>query len=309
LALRAFYKVASEFESNSLRHPALHISDSPGRLAKLPRVRIEAISARGAYEQQHRYLLRRCLEVLPFLDGPEKGIARVREVLATTRLHGFELRDLFGALGNSRCPEALDLLLELAGSSGNPLHGAGVEWIDAVTGLDTPESKRVLLSFVDPDLENPGVPHRFEHHELDALASYIADVARRDVVVRNRLYRLCSSELEEERRILLARIVGRLRTEDALIAGLNLLRDDADPPVPFDLARSLEEVFVERCPEGESRHTYTLEPRAANAILARLFKMSLEDNRRKEPPGLSWVRLRSGELSMDDQLTRRGTRH
>jgi hypothetical protein len=242
---------------------------------------IEAISARGTYDQQHRYLLQRCLEILPFLDQPEKGTARIREVLATTALHGFELRGLFDALGNSRCPEALGLLLELASSNGNALRGAGIEWIDAVAALDTVESKQVLLSFVDRDLKSSFVPHRFEHHEVDALASHIADVARVDTAVRDRLYRLCSSEMEEARRILLARIVGRLRTEDALIAGLNLLRDDVDPPVPFDLARSLEEVFVQRRSEDESRHTYTPEPRASNAIRARLFEMSLRDDRRK----------------------------
>ena len=242
---------------------------------------IEALSARGAHDQQHRYLLQRCLEILPFLDQPEKGIARVSEVLTTTALHGFELRGLFSALGNSRCPEALGLLLELASSNGNAFRGAGVKWIGAVAALDTAESKQLLLSFVDRDLKISSVPQRFEHHELDALASHIADVTRGDAAVRNRLYRLCSSELEEARRILLARIVGRLRTEEALLAGLNLLRDDADPPVPFDLARSLEEVFVQRRSEDESRQTYTLEPRASNAIRARLFEMSLKDDRRK----------------------------
>jgi hypothetical protein len=254
---------------------------------------IEALSARGAYDQQQRYLLQRCLEILPFLDQPEKGIARIREVLATIALHGFELRGLFSALGNSRCPEALRLLLELASSNGDVLRGSGVEWIDAVAALDTAESKQLLLSFVDRDLKSPSVAHRFEHHELDALASQIADVARRDPAMRNRLYQLCSSELEEARRILLARIVARLRTEDALIAGLSLLRDNADPPVPFDLARSLEEVFVHRRSEGDSQNMYTLEPRASNTIRARLFEMSLTDDLRK---AATWSLLGSIEI-------------
>jgi hypothetical protein len=202
-------------------------------------------------------------------------------VLATTALHGFELRGLFGALGNSRCPEALGLLSGLARSNGNALRGAGVEWIDAVATLNTLESKEILLSFADRDLKSSGVTHRPEHHELDAVASHIADLALRDAAVRNRLYHLCSSELEEARRNLLARIVAKLRNEDALIAGLNLLRDNLDPPVPFDLARSLEEMFVQRRSEDESRNTYTLEPRASNAIRARLFEMSLKDDRRK----------------------------
>lgn len=239
---------------------------------------IEAILAHGVHDQQHRYLLQRCLAILPFLDEPDKGIARVREILAATPLHGFELRGLFSALGHSRCPEALALLLELANSNRNALRGAGIEWIDSVAALNTPESKQLLLSFVDRDLS---VPRPFEHHELDALASHIADVARGDAAARNRLYQLCSSEFEEARRILLARIVASLRIEDALIAGLNLLRDNADPPVPFDLARSLEEVFVQRRSEDESGNTYTLRARASNAIRARLFEMSLEDDRRK----------------------------
>lgn len=242
---------------------------------------IEAISANGLHDQQHRYLLQRCLETLPFLDQPEKGIARVREILAATRLHGFELRDLFGALGKSRCPEALDLLLEFAASNANFLRGAGVEWIDALAALDTGESKQVLLSFVDADFSGPCAPDHFEHHEIDAIASHIAKIVCRDVDARNRLYSLCSRELDEKRRSLLARVIGKLGTEEALTAGLNLLGDDADPAVPFDLARSLEELFVARRPEGESSYTYTLEPRAANALRAHLFKMSSEDSCRK----------------------------
>lgn len=242
---------------------------------------IDHIRTRGYHDQQGLYLLGRCLCLLPFLDNPSIGIARIREIVAATRFPRYELREVVTALGHSRCNDALGFLLELATAGGNGLQGIAGEWIDAVAALDTPESKRVLLSFVDPDIGDLGVEQHFEHHDLERLASRIADIARAEAAVRDRLCLVCARQLSPAMRLLLADVVTRLGTRDALVAGLDLIQDHANPPIPYELMRGLETVFLERRPYGKTGYTYMLEPRSANEIRSRLFEMVLNDGPRR----------------------------
>ena len=103
------------------------------------------------YDQQARYLLQRCLCLLSFLEPPATGIVRIREVVAATPFLHYELREIVTALGHSRSNDALEFLLELARAGGNRFEAIKSEWIEAMADLDIPESKRVLMSFIDPD--------------------------------------------------------------------------------------------------------------------------------------------------------------
>jgi hypothetical protein len=250
-------------------------------------------TTRALHDQQERYLLTQCLCILAYVDEPSIGIARLREIIAATALHGFRLRELFPALGQCRCEDALGLLLDIGGSSGNALQGVGVEWINAIASLSTDEAKKVLLGFADPAIANPRVQYRFEKHEIRELASRIADLARVDTAIRERLFSLCATNLDEARRHLLAEITVLLGTQDSLIAGLNLIRDDATLAVPFEVVRALEPLFLEHRPYGDSSGTYTLEPRDANAIRSRLFEMLLTDDVRRRS---AWSLLGQIEL-------------
>jgi hypothetical protein len=254
---------------------------------------IEHIVTDRSYDQQQHYLLRRCLCLLPFLDDPSIGIARIKQVLAVTPLYGHELGEVMTALGWSRCDAACDLLLDLARASETALRGAAREWIDALATLDTTESKRVLLSFADPEIGDFGVQYHFEHHELESLAAHIAQIAGAESAVRERLYLLCSHDLSTDRRLLLARIMAQFGTEHALTVGLSLMSDHANPSIPFDLRRSLESAFVERRPYDKTAHTYTLEPQNAKQIRRRLFQMIINDNPRKHA---AWSLLGQIEL-------------
>lgn len=265
---------------------------------------IDHIRTREFHDQQAVYLLLRCLCLLPFLDPPSIGIARIREAVAAARFPRYELRQVVTSLGHSRCNDALGLLLELATAGGNGLQSIATEWIDAVTALDTPESKRVLLSFVDPDIGHLGIEQHFEHHDRERLASRIADIARVEPTVRERLCLLCARQLSPAMRLLLAGIVAQLGTPDALVVGLDLIHDHTNPPIPYELVRGLETVFLQRRPYGNTGHAYTLEPRSANEIRSRLFKMTLnDDNRRRSALALlgqieSW-RLEYGRPSSE----------
>jgi hypothetical protein len=87
--------------------------------------------------------------------------------------------------------------------------------------------------------------------------------------------------LPPQMRLLLADCVTRLGTRDGILAGLDLIHDDATPSIPPALIRNLEAVFVERRPYGSSETTYTLEPQSANDIRSHLFEMAVNDESRK----------------------------
>ncbi len=134
---------------------------------------------------------------------------------------------------------------------------------------------------MDPDIEQLGVEQHFEHHHRERLASWIVDIARADTTVRDRLYLLCARHLSLSMRFLLADVVARLGTPDALVAGLDLIQDQASPRIPYQLARGLESAFLMQRPYGDTGHVYTLEPQSANVIRSRLFEMVLNDDNRR----------------------------
>ena len=140
------------------------------------------------YDQQARYLLQRCLCLLSFLEPPAAGIVRIKEVVAATPFLHYELREIVTALGHSRSNDALEFLLELARTGGSRFTAIAGEWIEAIAALDIPESKQVLLSFIDPDVQQLGVEQYFEHYNRERLALHIVDIARAESTVRERLY-------------------------------------------------------------------------------------------------------------------------
>lgn len=242
---------------------------------------IQSLRTVTGHDQQNLYLLRRCLCLLPFLDPPSIGIARVREIVSATQLPRYELRDVLTALGHSRCSEALGFLQDLA-ADGTGLQGIAAEWIDALAALDTSESKEVLMTFVDPEIPPLGFVQHLEHHDRERLASRIVDIAHADPRVRDRLYLLCARRLSPEMRLLLADVVARFGTSEALVAGLDLIHDHSNPSVPYELVRGLENVVLRRRPYGSSGYTYTLEPLSADEIRSRLFEMVLNDSSRSD---------------------------
>ena len=75
----------------------------------------DQLRAHGVYNDNAN-LLRHALCILPFVDEPARGIARIRELLAEFRLAMYDQRDLLAAIGQCSDPEALLLLRELASS-------------------------------------------------------------------------------------------------------------------------------------------------------------------------------------------------
>lgn len=231
--------------------------------------------------QQADYLLSRCLCLLPFVEPPSQGIARIREIEPIKRMWGYEFQGLVAALGYSRCNDALELLIDMAKSEEQRLEGITGDWIDAVANIGTPEAIRTILSFIDPEIEQHSLRLTFDYFHQERLASKVASIAGDDPSIRDRLLLLCTRNLPPPMRLLLADCVTRLGTRDGILAGLDLIHDDATPSIPPALIRNLEAVFVERRPYGSSENTYTLEPQSANDIRSRLFEMTVNDESRK----------------------------
>jgi hypothetical protein len=81
--------------------------------------------------------------------------------------------------------------------------------------------------------------------------------------------------------LLLSAVINALGTGEALLAGIGLLNDRLSPNVPYDLARGLEGLFLERRPYGDMSNAFVYEPRRADEIRAKLFQMVLSDQDRR----------------------------
>lgn len=231
------------------------------------------------HNDQHRYLLQRILCLLPFLDSPSDGFAKMREIIAAFRLRGYELRETVAAVAHSRFDEALNIIRETlvdARLADDQLWQAS---IDALATLDTLESRQLLLGFVDPDAPTLSPDDRIWRG--DGPERQIVALASKDERIRQRLLELCSEQLPGTRRDLLANVMAQLDSTDAMLASLNLIDDQAAPPVPRGTWRQLEQTFVEHRPE-RNPYTFTLTARSSNTIRTRLFEMATSDGRRKK---------------------------
>ena len=250
-----------------------------------------------------RYLLRRILALCPLVDDPAAGIARVREVLGKRRLYGHELREVVTALGDSRSDAATDLLADLA-SDERTFEQLEGELVHAIAMLDTPAAGELLLGFIDPDIRGIALTRRPRREEV--LVARLTALAEGSPEVAGRLQRLCDRDLPERNRRALSRIMASIGTPEALAANLNLVDDANRYRVPQGVWDQLKSAFVEqrsyrqhpvsealtrqaRASDARNRvrilapgGVFTLHARASNTLRARLFRMALEDPKRRE---------------------------
>jgi len=230
---------------------------------------------------QNRWLLDRCLSVLPFAEPPVEGIAKIREILSQVRFfYPHDSRGFVAALGASRFPDAMDLLLELAKPDGSAVAQIGEEWIRAVAQLGGRRSNEVLLSFVDPDQKLFTKEFVPDYHHGQVLAGLLAGRAEQDSEFKAKLFRLANGEQPPSKRTLLAKAFSYFQREGDLVAGLCVLRDDTSE-VPFELLQSIEAAFLERRPYGTDSNVYTIAPRGSNALRKRLLEIAQTDPVRK----------------------------
>jgi hypothetical protein len=230
-------------------------------------------------QDSDKHLLLRSLALCPFVDNPSAGVAEMRDVLGKRRFWPHELRGLVTALGESRSDAASDLLCELA-SDVQTFEQCEAEFINAFAVLDTPRARELLLGFVDADIR--GIPLTHRSHREDLLVARLTELARRRPEVAARLRELCELDLPELNRHILSEVMDRHGTREALAANLDLIDDAKLSPVPRGVWDQLEAAFIERRPHGQDSNIFTEHARASNEIRARLFRMAIEDGRRRK---------------------------
>lgn len=232
-------------------------------------------------DDQSRWLFARYLGVMAFVDPPTAGIAKIRELVSKFKLHPHDLVSVVAALGASRCDDAIDLLMDLAGPDGKGVDALGESWIQAIGSLESARSSELLLSFVDPTAKRFSRDFIPDHRHGDLLALFLAERAASDKTLKSKLVELANGDLPKTNRWLLAKVFGEFTGEDDRVQGLCILRDD-NSGVPYELVRSMEGAFLERRPYGTSGNSYTLSPLGCNGVRKRLFEMVTGDQDRKQ---------------------------
>jgi hypothetical protein len=229
-------------------------------------------------QDYERWTIVRFLCICPYVDPPEAGIGKIREILERTRLNAYYARDLLPALGSSRFDGALDLMRDLIRSV-QEWHALQHEWISALVQLDTDNGRRTVLGLIDPDL--PSLPFPLDWAVSDEAATAIAKLAAQDSAIDSRLRDLSLAPLDARRRELLAKTLAARGTPDAVFAMLNLLDDAARPRIPSAVDDALENAFVAREPHAEYPGAVVLRSSSSNRVRALLFAMVFNDDRRK----------------------------
>ena len=225
-----------------------------------------------------KYLVRRILALCLFVDDAAAGIAKVRDLLRNYQLRGHQLRELVTALGESRSEAAIALLYELA-SDAQTFEQCEDNFINALAALGAPRARELLFGFLDPDIK--GIALTRDPRREDVLVARLTELAHGRPDATEHLQQLCDRDLPELNRHLLSKVMAWLPTPEALAANLNLIDDARPSPVPQGVRDQLEGAFVERRLYGQNPNVFTQHARASNELRLRLFRMALQDPKRR----------------------------
>ena len=245
------------------------------------------------HSDNERSLFSMSFSIMPFLEDPRAGIAVLAELLERTHLSFEGMSKVVSALGHSRSDDAVDLLVSIASKEGIA-NSLGDVWINAITALDTPRARKILMSFVDP--ESTEVTGALKTGREHVLSRRIAELAGKYPAIRSRILSLCQISLDRAKRDLLASVIVQLGDNESLLEALYLLDDEMNPQLPYDLGKAVKEAFVEHRPEGENLNSYTLHPRPANELRDRIIEMTRSDPRRKVSADALLSRIESWRL-------------
>jgi hypothetical protein len=231
------------------------------------------------WNSQESSLMSHVVGIVLFTDDPSASIQRVRQLIEEKLLSMEGTEALTKALGYCRCPDAVALLRELADNNVRVQH-LGNDWIDAVAKFDSQEARNLLLSFIDPAL--PALSNELIRHHDGRLVRRLVELAQRDATIQRRMFDLAKEKIPTSHAIVLGRVLTSLGTTPALLASLQLLRDDGAGGASYELHKNIEEAFVEHRPYRGSSNTFTMVPRSSNVIRSRLMEMVQNDPLRRK---------------------------
>jgi hypothetical protein len=230
------------------------------------------------WNSQESSLISHVVGIVLFTDEPSASIQRVRQLIEEKLLSMEGTRALAKALGQSRCPDAVALLGELAGDSVRVQH-LGNDWVDGVAQFETQEARNLLLSFIDPTL--PPVSRELIRHQDGRVVRRLTELAQHDATVQQRMFDLAQENIPVTHAVLLGKVLANLGTTYALLTSLQLLRDGSAGGTSYELHKNIEETFVEHRPYPGSSNAVTMVPRSSNAIRSRLIEMVQNDPLRR----------------------------
>jgi hypothetical protein len=110
----------------------------------------------------------------------------------------------------------------------------------------------------------------------------LAELTQRDATVQRRMFDLTKDNISGSHAIMLGKVLMNLGTIAALLASLELLRDDGTGDGSYEFHKNIEESFVEHRPYRGSSNPFTMVPRSSNAIRGRLVEMVQNDPLRRK---------------------------
>jgi hypothetical protein len=235
---------------------------------------------KGNYNDQNEFLFTRCLSILACTNDQSKAIAKIKQLVSNRQL-GYEMREVVETLGYNGLSETANYLIELA-QTPDVCAYLGRELIQALANLDLPESKKAILSIIDPAIQKPKLMFSNKNYEMEIAAEAIANWCRKDPQVKKRIIELCEEKLSKEQRNVLAGVINSLNTTEAVIAGLNLITDQSDKPIPFHLREAIEKSVTEHVPSGNNPNAYDIRPHENIDIRRKLYDMIYDDDTRNK---------------------------
>jgi len=112
---------------------------------------------------------------------------------------------------------------------------------DAVAQFDSQEARDLLLSFIDPTL--PPLSNELIRHHDGRLVRRLAELAQRDVAVLQQIFGLAQENIPAAHAVVLGKVLANLGTTDALLASLQLLRDNCGGGTSYELHKNIEEAL------------------------------------------------------------------
>ena len=134
------------------------------------------------------------------------------------------------------------------------------------------------MACIDPRID-PIVAGLSRFHQ--EVAEQLARMAQSDPAALAQIREVCTLDLEPGQREILSHAVALLGDEDTVIAGLNLIRDDAAQTAPYHLVQAIEGVVLDREAYAGMPGAYSLVPHGGSAVRSRLFAMVTEDPTRR----------------------------
>jgi hypothetical protein len=217
------------------------------------------------------HLVVRALAVLLFSDNPTLGVDRIRK-LPQFRLKNYYVRELLAPLSSCCAPEAVDLLIEIALTTGIE-RGHLYSLAAFLSESPNPGADRGLFTLLDKMCSG-------EMNSADATSDLVRGITRAPKMSRkiwSEIKRRCTSPRSAFERAVLVYILGEVDRPDAASCLMDLLSDEF--PVSYAEERIVEAAVIQHVPTGGN--VYYERPREASELKKQLLDMAHADVKRR----------------------------